>query len=388
MRRDRYDVVVVGAGPGGSTAAHLLARDGASVLLLDRATFPRDKPCGGGLTGRAVRLLPCDVEPVVEDRIDVVDVRLGFRSRFERRARRPVALMTQRRRLDAFLAERAAEAGAELHDNTKVTQVRDDGVVADGREVGASAVVVADGANGGTARSLGLGGEVIHGVAFEGNAPYPSSRYRGRMVIEFGGIPGGYGWVFPKGDHVNVGVGGWESEGPRLREHLSTLAREHGIDPGSLAETRGYRLPMRRPENRIVRGRVLCVGDAAGLVDPFSGDGMYEALASARLAAAAVFDLLAGRAATLDGYATAVQRTLGPLTSAGWGAKAALDRFPRLTFAVARLPVTWRMVEKVLLGELGHPGAASGLELRAARAIRALARRAGDPGKAYRTAHA
>jgi hypothetical protein len=115
---------------------------------------------------------------------------------------------------------------------------------------------------------------------------------------------------------------------------------------------------------------------------------MYEALVSARLGAAAVIDLLAGRAPSLEGYGTAVQRTLGPLTAAGWGAKAALDRFPRLTFAVARLPVTWRMVEKVLLGELGHPGAASGLELRAARAIRALARRAGDPGRAYRAAEA
>src|SRR5581483_5526042 len=185
VSRDRYDAVVVGAGPGGSTAAHLLARDGASVLLLDRASFPRDKPCGGGLTARAVRLLPCDVEPVVEDRIEYVDVRLGFGWRFERRARKPIALMTQRRRLDAFLAGRAAEAGAELRDNAKVTDVRDDGVVVDGREVAAGAVVIADGANGGTARALGLGGEVVHGVALEGNAPYPSSRYRGRMVIEF-----------------------------------------------------------------------------------------------------------------------------------------------------------------------------------------------------------
>jgi geranylgeranyl reductase family protein len=335
-----------------------------------------------------VRLLPCDVEPVVEDRIEVVDVRLAFGSRFERRARRPVALMTQRRRLDAFLAERAAEAGAELRDATKVTDVRENGIVADGREIEARAVVVADGANGGTARALGLGGDVVHGVALEGNAPYPSPWYRSRMVIEFGGIPGGYGWVFPKGDHVNVGVGGWESEGPKLRVHLATLAREHGLDPDSLVDTRGYRLPMRRPENRIANGRVVCVGDAAGLVDPFSGDGMYEALVSARLGAAAVIDLLAGRAPSLEGYGTAVQRTLGPLTAAGWGAKAALDRFPRLTFAVARLPVTWRMVEKVLLGELGHPGAASGLELRAARAIRALARRAGDPGRAYRAAEA
>jgi hypothetical protein len=144
------------------------------------------------------------------------------------------------------------------------------------------------------------------------------------------------------------------------------------------------RLPLRRPETRIAAGSVALVGDAAGLVDPFSGDGMYEALVSARLAAAAVLDLLAGRLRGLEAYSTAVSRTLGPLTAAGWGAKVAFDRFPRATFMCARLPLTWRVVEKVLLGELGHPGAARGIERRAMKLIEALARRAGDPGRAYK----
>jgi geranylgeranyl reductase family protein len=378
-----YDVLVVGAGPAGSTVAHLLAREGCSVLCVDRATFPRDKPCGGGLTGRAVRVLPCPVEPVVEDRIGVVDVRLAYGSRFERRARASIALMTQRRRLDAFLADRAAAAGAEVRDGTKVSEVRDGAAVIDGREIEARAIVVADGANGGTARGLGLGGEIVHGVALEGNAPYPSGRYRGRMVLEVGTVPGGYGWIFPKGDHVNVGVGGWESEGPRLREHLRRVCDANGIDGDTLSDLRGHRLPMRRPQTAIARGSVACVGDAAGLVDPFSGDGMYEALVSARLATAAVLDLLAGRLTTLQAYATAVDRTLAPLTSAGWGAKAAFDRFPRATFVCARIPLTWKVVEKVLLGELGHPGAARGVERRAVKLIEALAKRAGHVGRAY-----
>jgi hypothetical protein len=112
---------------------------------------------------------------------------------------------------------------------------------------------------------------------------------------------------------------------------------------------------------------------------------MYEALASARLAASAVEVLLAGRVADLSAYETAVARKLGPLTAAGWGAKLALDRFPRATFACARLPLTWRVVEKLLLGELGHPGAARGAERAAIRLIEALARRAsaaGTPGLA------
>jgi geranylgeranyl reductase family protein len=383
-----YDVVVVGAGPAGSTTAHLLARESVSVLCVDRATFPRDKPCGGGLTGRAVRLLPCSVEPVVEERTDILEVRLAYRSHFERRARAPLALMTQRRRLDALLADQAAAAGAVVQDGAKVTDVREQALVVDGREIEARAIILADGANGGTARALGLGGELAHGVALEGNAPYPSQRYRRRMVVEVGTIPGGYAWIFPKGDHINVGVGGWQSEGPRLREHLQRVCDAHGIDADGLIGLRGHRLPLRRPETRIARGPVALVGDAAGLIDPFSGDGMYEALVSARLATAAVLDLLSGRLRGLEAYATAVVRTLGPLTAAGWGAKVAMDRFPRATFACARLPLTWRVVEKVLLGEMGHPGAARGAERRAVKLIEALARRAGDPGRLYKPAPA
>ena len=220
-------MAIVGAGPAGSTTAYRLARAGARVVLLDRARFPRDKPCGGGVTYRALRELPVDVDPVVEDVVDVMELRLNYRSRFERRGR-PIVAMTQRRRLDAHLTEQAAAAGAVFRDGVKVSRVEvdDDGAtISAGRDRIRSQVVVgADGANGPTARAAGCAADYAYGVALEANVPYEAidaSRYRSRAVVELGEIPGGYGWVFPKGDHVNVGVGGWQSEGPRLREHLS-----------------------------------------------------------------------------------------------------------------------------------------------------------------------
>src|SRR5690348_11552968 len=115
-----FDVAIVGGGPAGSTAAYRLATAGARVLLVDRAAFPRDKPCGGGVTLRAARLLPFSIEPVVEDRIERVECRLNFGTRFKRRTRAPIALMTQRKRLDHFLLQKAAEAGADVRDNTKI----------------------------------------------------------------------------------------------------------------------------------------------------------------------------------------------------------------------------------------------------------------------------
>jgi geranylgeranyl reductase family protein len=392
---ERLDTVVVGAGPSGSTAAHLLAAAGKRVLLVDRAAFPRDKPCGGGVTMRAAKLLPCSIDPVVEEVVDRLEVRLRYKGGFERVAHEPIVLMTQRRRLDAFLAEQAAAAGADFRDAVKVSDARldSDGVAlaVDGKEIAARTLVIADGANGSTSKALGLGGGLVHGVAFEGNLTYehaPRERFRGRMVLELADIPGGYGWVFPKGDHVNVGVGGWESEGPRLREHLARLCREHRLDVDAVTDLRGHRLPLRQPDKPIARGPVVLVGDAGGLLDPFSGDGMYEGFASARLAVAAIEDLLAGRAPGLEPYESEVARSIGPLTAAGWGAKVAFDRFPRATFAAARIPLTWRVVEKLLVGELGHPGAARGAERRAMKIIEVIARRAGDPGRAYKLAAA
>src|SRR5437763_14450472 len=114
-----FDVAIVGGGPAGSTAAYRLATAGKRVLLVDRATFPRDKPCGGGVTLRAARLLPFSIEPVVEDRVERLECRLRYGPRFVRRARSPLALMTQRRRLDHFLLEQAATAGADVRDGLR-----------------------------------------------------------------------------------------------------------------------------------------------------------------------------------------------------------------------------------------------------------------------------
>ena len=352
-----YDVAVIGAGPAGSTCAYRLARAGARVLMVDKARFPRDKPCGGGVTMRAARLLPFSIDPVVEDVIERIECRLDFGPRFERSAHAPLAYMTQRKRLDHFLLERAEEAGAEVRQ----------GVTVNARELDADVVICADGCNGTSAKQLGLAGEIVHGVALEANFPR-EDRFARTMVLEIASVPGGYGWIFPKGDHVNVGVGGWGNEGPRLRTHLRRMCEAYGIDPDAASETRGYRLPMRQPGTSLVRGNAAAIGDAAGLVDPFSGDGMYEAFYSAKLAAEAI---LAG---DLGAYAAAVESRIAPLTNAGWGVKRAFDRFPRTTFALARLPVTWRAVEKLLHGELSHPGAARGLERGAIRLISGVSR--------------
>jgi flavin-dependent dehydrogenase len=331
---------------------------------------------------RAVRQLPFSVEAVVEDRITRTSCRLRYGPKIERESDQVLCLMTQRRRLDAFLVEQAVRAGAEFRDGVHVAVDSETALRVDGRPVEVAAVIGADGANGITARSLGLGGAIVNGVALEGNLPYdelPLGSWHGRLLLELGTVPGGYGWIFPKGDHVNVGVGGWGEEGPQLRRHLRILCEHYGLDLRQLSDLRGHRLPMRRPATVLARGRALVVGDAAGVLDPVSGDGIYEALVTARLAAECTLELLEGNAGNLEAYEAAVRKELDPLASAGWGAKVALDRYPRAVFALMCLPVTWRVIEKLLLGEVSHPGEARGVGRRVMKVIKGLARLANDP---------
>jgi geranylgeranyl reductase family protein len=365
---ERFDVIVVGAGPAGSTVAHRLAADGARVALLDKARFPRDKPCGGGITVRGLQHLPVDVTPVVEDRVTHVELGFGYGERFERSTPEPLVLMTQRRRLDAYLAEHAAARGADFRDGVRVRTIElgsNGAVVAtDTGRLAARVVIGADGCNGVSARALGLAGGVTYGVAYEGNVPWGAidrDRWRGRLWLEFDSVPGGYAWVFPKGAHANLGVGGWGREAPRLRQHLMRLCAAADVPPDAIENVRGYRLPLRRPRARVAQGPALVIGDAAGLVDPLSGDGMYEAFLSSRLAAAAVSDLLAGRTTSLTGFQATLDGALSRHRAVSWGAKLLFDQTPGLAMRLAKSQRLWPMVVRRIRGESGghhRPGGA------------------------------
>ena len=187
------DVLVVGAGPAGTATAIHLARSGASVLLADRARFPRDKACGGGVTGRALRQVPCDITPVVERVVNTFELRLHHRRSFRRTSAEPLIMMTQRRHLDAYLAEQAVAVGARFQDGTRVEHlvIGEEGVSATvgGEHVTADVLVGADGANGTVAKAAGLDAGIERGVALEGNVPWSlldEQRLSSTAVVEIG----------------------------------------------------------------------------------------------------------------------------------------------------------------------------------------------------------
>jgi geranylgeranyl reductase family protein len=332
-----YDAIVAGAGPAGSTTARLLAERGASVLLLDRHHFPRDKPCGGGVTLRAASVPGIDLSPVIERTIYGARFSLRLGEPFDRRFREPLTYMTQRCRLDALLAERATEAGATFHDGEAVREIDlspGGGALNLGRPAlnpGGQALsltvrtdnaayttrvlIGADGANGLVGRASGLRPQFEEAVALEGNltfSPDIPDDWKEYVGLDLGGLAGGYGWVFPKGEHLNLGVGAWKYAAFTLRPKLARLCRRYGFDPVALTNLRGHHLPVRTADTPIARGPVALVGDAAGLIDPLSGEGIHMALASGRLAAEAALSYLAGESASMAPYQRAVDAQLQP----------------------------------------------------------------------------
>jgi geranylgeranyl reductase family protein len=313
-----YDVIIAGAGPAGSTAARECAARGLSVLLLERAEFPRDKPCGGGVTVRAARLLPFALDPVVERAVFGLALSVRQERSLRCYAPEPLTFLTQRRRLDTFLAEQAATAGARLCERTEVRAVeRSNGTVivrADTVYTGRT-LVVADGVNGRTSRLAGIAPRRRLVVALEGNltpAGGVAPVWSDALGIDAGSPPGGYGWIFPKGDHLNFGVAARPDAARQLRADLDRLIRSYGFEPEGLWGLRGYHLPMRERGSALAAGNVLLAGDAAGLLDPFSLEGIYAAIWSGRAASEHIATYLAGEAPDLTGYARQVEDELQP----------------------------------------------------------------------------
>ncbi len=358
--KSSYDVAIVGAGPAGSTLAREVAQRGVSVIVLEKERLPRYKTCGGGVTVRAANLLDFDISPVVERVIDSGKFSYKMGASVVRQHPKPICYMVMRDRFDHLLVEKAREAGACVVDRVRVAGVtiREGGCdirLPDGA-LPARIVVGADGANSTVAHSLGLMQDADSDVALEAEVAVEGDdlrEWKSRMGIDLGLVTGGYAWVFPKGQHLSIGVGGARIFARALRSYYEQDLASLSLGPHQTMRLKGHQIPLRKIGSPIVNGPALLVGDAGGLADPLSREGIYHAIRSAQLAAPVVVENLLGDAVDLSDYQRAVERELTPDRLAAEALLKILSWTPDIAFRILqRFQRPWNAGCLMLRGEL------------------------------------
>jgi geranylgeranyl reductase family protein len=370
-----WDVVVVGAGPAGLAAARTAALAGARTLVLERATHPRYKTCGGGLIGLSVAAVAPHVDVPTAEIIDAVTFSLVGRREFTRRSTGgPLLTLVRRAEFDDALRTAAVAAGAVVRERVTARAIsagdgRPGVRLTDGETVVAGVVIGADGSSGVTAPYVGVEyAQVDLGLEVElPVGPAMARRWRGRVRIDWGPIPGSYGWVFPKGDSLTVGVIAARGSGVRTRAYLRGFLHRLALDGIAPTHDSGHLTRCRTATSPLRRGQVIVAGDAAGLLEPWTREGISYALRSGELAGAAA------ASGDLDGYVASVRATLAPEMAAGGRLLAAFERRPAAFHAALATPPGWAAFARFCRGDLTFAGP---MAHRAARtAVAALAAR-------------
>jgi len=360
------EVIVVGGGAAGGAAAVHLSGAGRSVLVLDQAPFPRHKPCGGGMAASVQHWFPFALSPVVEAVIQ--------RVRFTWDLEDPVVAelpgsspfwIVRRSRLDAFLMERAQEAGADFRGGQLVERVWRDGeewcVQLPDETLRCRALVLADGSGSQLAAPLGLGPRqpryaTTLSVEVDGPVADMETAHFG-----FGLVPQGFCWAFPRQGGTSIGLGSFLGRGgdPQraLQEGEAVLARllpSLGLPAGAGSRSLG-RLRVWDGHHPLHGPGVVVAGDAASLCDPFLAEGLRPALLSGCAAARAIGHWLDGQSEALADYSQEMRHSWGD--SMAWGRRIAqvFYRVPRVGYQLGiKRPTAPRRIAQILSGELGY----------------------------------
>jgi geranylgeranyl reductase family protein len=348
-----WDAIVVGAGPSGCAAAYDLAVAGQSVLLVDKSDFPRQKACAGGLTMKAVKALRYSIDPVVREvvrRVRLEGEAGSTTSAPVLKSREPICVMTVRAELDEYCLGKTIAAGACFQRISRLRQIVRSGdnvhLFTDGENYRTRFLVGADGASGQVRRFCAPGAWFSQGFALEVQTASPKKAMD--LTFDFGSVRNGYGWIFPKGDHLNVGVYSPSSAAGLTKSGLLSYVKHRvGTDRGDLVTGQylgiGAGVYEAGDMQRDLRDRVLLVGDAGGFVDPLTGEGIYGAVLSGQAAASAILSETRGEGRAVEkfaGYLAGYRQTLRFSSRAA----AAFYANPDRGFRAMRLPLVRRIL--------------------------------------------
>ena len=361
------DVLIVGAGPGGSNAARVALDGGLSVVQIEAQRFPRVKPCAGGLTRKAQRALALDLGPSLRGTSDAIEFNSwrkrtnrftagGGRDGMPAGGMRPdggpedaLVSFVSRAEFDADLVRQNARcARFEFSDGERVEHVEFDGVFrvrTSRRRLTARQLIGADGAYSIVNRTFGVSSPRILATAGEVNVSRSRVAAGVSLVpsVDYGAVERGYGWVFPKDDHVSIGVYTLAPKPRRLRERLADYIVSKGAwPPGDpLAGLRAHRIPVGGFRLRMPDAPVYVVGDAAGLADALTGEGIYHALESGRLAGETAALVATGKA-THRSYHARLWRSVLPDTALTYALATLFHWNVDLSVRLLASPFVWR----------------------------------------------
>ncbi len=407
-----YDAIVVGAGPAGSVAGRTLARGGARVLVLERARFPRNKPCGGGLTLRALKRFPwleAGLSSITTDSIAKLHMEAPSGRSVLVDAGRPTILLVRRVEFDHMLARLAQDAGADLLEGVEILQAEQDSQsvrlkARDGRVFEAPFVVAADGVHSALAKRLGVNKAwPAESVALDMMEETPVENLRcpatDTLWVFFGhrGVHG-YGYIFPKCHHTNIGVGSvldaWKAaagDAPyeQHQQFIEWLRERALVEGGSVRSGfTPFLIPVGGPIARTCAGRVLFAGDAGGFVNGFTAEGIYFAMVTGELAGRAVL-----RGGAPRDYERLWRREIGAELRDSILFRRFVFAMPERVESLVRglnaFPFAARLIVRYATGEIGYNGTRLRFVLRFPRVAGKLvasyfrpARSAGGPQRA------
>jgi geranylgeranyl reductase family protein len=355
-----YDCIIVGAGPAGGTAAYHLAKKGRSVLVLEKESLPRYKPCGGGVSPAIAQWFDFDFSPAISVKADSLRFtwKLGDPVEAKIDTKEPV-WMVRRDIFDHFLVQQAQNQGAELKDNTEVTGIEFKSDywqinTANGSFHGRY-LIAADGAKGSMAKWLGFK-ERKRRLAGALEAEIPATvENKPKIHFEFGLVKNGYIWNFPKADGYSIGVGTFIGGEPQdFKKILDEYAKSFGVDVKN-SKQYGYPLCIWDGTQKLHTQNAVLAGEAACVVDPFTAEGIRPAIFSGVLAAGSINDALSGDINALANYTNAINEELE--TDMAWAQKlaGAFYRFPGIGYKVGvKRPSGALIMGKILAGELRY----------------------------------